>query len=136
MGNRTFQSRTGFAFWMLMIVSTICMFAAFAIESYLLTFLLAMFVLLQIESLVHTEYVIAADGWLYIRSGRFLPTYKVQLSSIVKIDEVRSIMLAPALSMKRVRIYYKNEKHQLKIVMISPKNQEVFLRSLETREKE
>ena len=69
-------------------------------------------------------YYVVADGILRIYHGPF--RWRIALSSINSIEAVRLPWSSPALSMDRLRINYESGKN----VMISPRQQQEFLRTV------
>lgn len=127
---RTFLSAVGIPFWTLLTLSSLLLFLAFWYYYYWQTVVIAVFIIFQIEALVHTEYVVQSDGWLRIRSGRFMPKFDIKIDAITKIETITSLAPAPALSMHRLKIYYTNIKGEMKVVMISPRNPEAFRKAI------
>lgn len=79
---------------------------------------------LPIWILVSTAYVVER-GTLRIRSGPF--AWRIPISSITGIKPTRSPLSSPALSLDRLRVEYGAGK----AIMISPADQQAFLRAIE-----
>ncbi|MDO5570166.1 MAG: PH domain-containing protein [Bacteroidales bacterium] len=77
-----------------------------------------------VETLIHTEYIIDADGYLRVQSG-FLPSYKINMADIEQIKYIRNNRIAYALSFERLQIItpYANR-------MLSPENPEEFIKEI------
>lgn len=84
-----------------------------------LMILIAVAMVFEIEMLIHTCYIITADGRLRIESGRFVPNIEIEVSSIVSMKRVKSFSIAPALSAERIEIVYWKEGKE-RTVQISP----------------
>lgn len=76
-------------------------------------------------SMFSTYYVIEKDI-LFIHSGPF--KWKVPLLSIKTIEKSFDLLASPALSLRRLRISYKD-----KMVLISPKDQDIFIQLLKEK---
>jgi hypothetical protein len=74
--------------------------------------------------LVSTAYVVES-GALHIRSGRF--SWRIPVSAITSIKPTRSPISSPALSLKRLCVEYGTGKS----ILISPADQEAFMRAIE-----
>jgi membrane protein YdbS with pleckstrin-like domain len=79
---------------------------------------------LPIWILVSTVYVVES-GTLRIRSGPF--AWRIPISSITSIKPTRSPLSSPAPSLDRLRVEYGAGKS----IMISPADQQAFLRAIE-----
>lgn len=77
--------------------------------------------------LINTKYVLQ-DKSLMIRSG-FYKKY-ISYNSIIEITQKSSMEREPALSKKRIYIKYKDGP-ETKMVGISPKNKDVFLKAID-----
>lgn len=133
--NRTFHSKVGWWYWLLMGMTAFLLFDFFWFHYTLLTLLLAVVMIFEIEMLIHTCYIVTADGKLKIETGRFVPNTTIELDSIVAIHETRGYVVAPALSVSRVEIIYRmGNKNQR--VQISPKNPSEFIRWIQKKAKE
>ena len=107
----------GFAF--LFILATLCYsrFGGYA-------------VVLLIEMLIHTQYVLTADDVLLIESGRFVPNVKIAVRDIKSVRKVRSAALfQPALSFSRLELTYETAG-KIQTAQVSPKNTDDFIRCL------
>jgi len=76
--------------------------------------------------LAATDYTLT-DTALRVRSGPF--RWRVPLDQVRSIRPTRNPLSSPALSLDRLRLEYGGRKW----LMISPKDQEAFLRELESR---
>lgn len=59
--NRTFHSRVGAGYWLLMVATAFLLFDFFWFHELLLTLLLAIVMIFEIEMLIHTQYVVTAE---------------------------------------------------------------------------
>ena len=130
--NRTFHSKVDGWYWMMMAVTAFLLFDFFWFHYTLLAVLAAAVMVFEIEMLVHTRYVVTVEGTLEIKSGRFVPDRAIGLSSIKSMRRVRSVSIAPALSLDRVEVVYLSEGENKK-VQVSPQNGEEFIRWIEKR---
>lgn len=128
--NRTFQSKVGWWYWIVIGVTSVLLFFFFWEHQVICTILCATVVIFEIEMLIHTQYVITSDGWLNVETGRFVPNASIEISQILRIRKVRSMAFGePALSFERLEITFK--KHgKVCSVCLSPKNTEDFVRCL------
>ena len=124
--NRTFHSRVGAGYWLLMAATAFLLFDFFWFHELLLSLLLA------IEMLIHTQYVVTAEGNLQIETGRFVRKATIPLEKIMLIQHVKSWGIAPALSPVRLKISYQTEKGKSS-VLVSPKGEDDFIRCLMKR---
>ena len=78
------------------------------------------------DMLLHTDYTISGER-LHIRCG-FLFRMDLPISKILEITHKSTILSSPALSAKRIGLWYGKRR----LVYISPKNQEEFISDLIT----
>lgn len=123
---RTFHSKVDWWYWLLMLVTAFLLFDFFWFHETLLTLLLAVIMIFEIEMLIHTQYIITDESILRIETGRFIPNSYVDLSQIQCVRKVRCLSIAPALSIHRLEIEYM-KKEAKAIVQISPKNERDFI---------
>ena len=85
---------------------------------------LLLLMVLLMESMLRTEYVIGTDGVISVKSG-FFPRYRIVIGEIKEIKYVRSSRFAYALSQDRLLIQtaYVNR-------MVSPENTEDFIKEI------
>lgn len=131
--NRTFQSKVGWWYWIVIGITSVLLFFFFWEHQVICTILFATMVIFEIEMLIHTQYVITGDGWLKVETGRFVPNASIEITHILRVRKVRSLAFwEPALSFERLEITFR--KHgKVHVVCISPKNPEDFLRCLMKR---
>lgn len=129
--DRTFQSKIGGWYWLLIALSAIILFFFFWVHQVLVALIVALAVIFEIEMLVHTRYVIT-DRVLRIETGRFIRGARIPLDQIVSLCEEQSMHPAPALSFKRISVVYraKGKRHT---ISISPANQPDFVKCLAKR---
>jgi len=97
--------------------------------SYLITISIVTFVLLLAATF--PLYYELRERALVIRSGLF--RWRIPLASIDEVRPTRSIMSAPALSLDRLIIRFRNESGRSRFAMISPRDREGFVREIEER---
>ena len=66
--NRTFQSKVGWWYWIVIGITSVLLFFFFWEHYLLCTILCATVVIFEIEMLIHTQYVITEDGWLKVET--------------------------------------------------------------------
>ena len=131
--NRTFQSKVGWWYWIVISVTSFLLFFFFWEHYTVLTIAFALVVIFLIEMLIHTQYVFTEDQILKIESGRFVRSANLEIYRIMSVQKIRSLtVMAPALSFYRLEITYRGYKHTCKI-QISPRNDEDFIRYLKKK---
>ena len=88
---------------------------------YVLTIIVLWWPLWSTRYRVEADFVIIQSMWM---------KWRIPLSSIQKIEPSDFSSLAPALSLKRLRIEYE-QAGTLHSILISPKDQQAFLRAIE-----
>lgn len=132
--NRTFYSAVGWWYWLLIAVSSVGMFVFFWQHDIWIAVILAVVVILEIEMLIHTRYVVTVDGKLKIESGRFISNVSIELDRIISIRKVRSMaFFEPALSFDRCELCFNRKNGFTAKIRISPKNREEFIRWMQKR---
>lgn len=128
--NRTFQTKVGRWYWCVIALTSALLFYLFW-QHFVIAALVAMAaVVLLIEMLIHTQYVLTADDVLLIESGRFVPNVKIAVRDIKSVRKVRSAALfQPALSFSRLELTYETAG-KIQTAQISPKNTDDFIRCL------
>ena len=128
--NRTFQTKVGRWYWCVIALTSALLFYLFW-QHFIIAALVAMAaVVLQIEMLIHTQYVLTADDVLLIESGRFVPNVKIAVRDIKSVRKVRSAALfQPALSFSRLELTYETAG-KIQTAQVSPKNTDDFIRCL------
>ncbi|MBD1391478.1 PH domain-containing protein [Mucilaginibacter glaciei] len=76
--------------------------------------------------LLNTKYTITGDGKLYVRCG-WIVNIEMDIQSIRKLEDTRSVLSSPALSLNRIEIFY----NKFDSVMVSPKNKAEFVTELQ-----
>lgn len=128
--NRTFQTKVGRWYWCVIALTSALLFYLFW-QHFVIAALVAMAaVVLLIEMLIHTQYVLTADDVLLIESGRFVPNVKIAVGDIKSVRKVRSAALfQPALSFSRLELTYETAG-KIQSAQVSPKNTDDFIRYL------
>lgn len=128
--NRTFQTKVGRWYWCVIALTSALLFYLFW-QHFVIAALVAMAaVVLLIEMLIHTQYVLTADDVLLIESGRFVPNVKIAVGDIKSVRKVRSAALfQPALSFSRLELTYETAG-KIQSAQVSPKNTDDFIRRL------
>lgn len=94
-------------------------------QSVILMIVLLPFIALMLMPLFGTKYTLT-DSQLLINNG--FSTNRIELADITYITPTRNASSAPALSLDRLKITYKNKK-----VLISPKDKPRFYREIQSR---
>lgn len=123
--HHTFPSKVGGWYGVIMGITAFLLFDFFWFHYTVLMILIAVAMVFEIEMLIHTRYVITADGKLRIESGRFVPDTEIDIRSVVGMRRVKSFSLAPALSAERIEIVYRKEGKE-RSVQVSPQRAEEF----------
>lgn len=128
--NRTFQSKVGWWFWIVIGITSFLLFYFFWEHYTALTIFTALVVIFLIEMLIHTQYIFTSDNRLKIETGRFVRKVNLETDRIIGVRKIRSLtVMAPALSFCRLELTYQGHKHK-GTVQISPRNEEEFIRYL------
>ena len=128
---RTFLSKVGGWYWVIIVLVSCLLFWSFWIHLLLATLLFAIVLIILIEALIHTQYIIMDDGRLCIEGGRFFKKdFSVDVMQIVRVERSASWESSPALSLHRLKIIYRNGKGKTAYVLVSPKNEDMFVRAL------
>lgn len=129
--NRIFHSKVGGIYIALMCITAVALFYTFWVHDYIPLFIFAMAMLFEIEMLIHTQYIVTADNYLLVETGRFVPNVKIALQDIVEIKHIRSANVAPALAMDRIQITYRYAANipsrRIRKVQLSPKKSEEMI---------
>jgi hypothetical protein len=80
-----------------------------------------------IPMLVNTRYTIINDETLKIKCGLFL-NQTVEIKSIRKIEDTRTVLSSPALSLDRIEIFY----NKFDSIIVSPENKTDFVAELQS----
>ena len=126
---RTFHTKVGWWYWGIIALFSCFLFVCFWFHELLLTLLFAVIVIFLIEALIHTQYVVTADGKLVIEVGRFMEGASIDVAQIVSIEKSKFPESAPALSLDRLKITYRKRSFK-DYILISPQNQEAFVQAL------
>ena len=90
-----------------------------------LAFIFLPFIVLMLMPFFGTKYTLS-DGHLLINNG--FSTQRIELTDITYIAPTRNMVSAPALSLDRLEVGYKNKK-----VLISPKDKRLFYQEIKAR---
>ena len=116
--------------WLVLFVFGVCLLFSmpllFIQFSWVGFIMISMTILFLLDLFFNTRYIVA-DTVLYVRCGIFLKsTYHIEL--ITEILDTKSIMNAPALSLDRIKIVFKDKGE----LIISPVRKSYFIRTLTT----
>ena len=78
-----------------------------------------------------TEYTIT-EKTLIIQAGLFIWP-GIIIKNIIEVEDSRTFISSPALSMNRIKITYENRSGRVRTTAISPKDKEGFLKMLEKK---
>ncbi len=82
--------------------------------------------MLMIERIIHTEYVFASDGFLYIKQGRLSRTQAIRVDEIITIRVIKARLMP----LKFVFIEY-GAGHQ---IAVQPVNETAFIEEVRRRQ--
>ena len=100
-----------------------------AISLLFLLFEIPLFLLI-FDAFIRCRYIFAED-YLYIQSGIFAEI-KIPYKDIISFCETNSTLSAPACSLDRIKIVYKNKmSEQESFILVSPKNKRAFSEKLD-----
>ena len=94
-------------------------------QSILLVIIVLPFIALMLMPFFGTKYTLT-DSQLLVNNG--FSTQRIELADITYVTPSRSAISAPALSLDRLKITYKNKK-----VLISPKDKPLFYLEIQAR---
>nr|WP_294946229.1 PH domain-containing protein [uncultured Mucilaginibacter sp.] len=122
-----FPSKRGFVIYIPLVILIIVEAGYLASGRYIGAFLLlAVMSAMFFPVFFNTYYAITTDGVLRVKCGMFFNS-KVVIGSITKIEDTRSILSAPALSMDRMEIFYNKSDS----IVISPADKAGFVAELQ-----
>ncbi len=129
--DRTFQARVDLGYWMLTAVTSILMFYTFWVHEAVIAVVLALAVILEIEAVVHTHYVVTADGKLIASGGRFARCREADISRVELVRCTRSLTFGqPVLSVKVLELVWRKGNRKIRLY-VSPRNEEAFIACLQ-----
>ena len=116
--------------WLVILVFGVCLLSSVPILfiqfSWVGFIMIGITILFLLDLFFNTRYIIM-DTVLYVRCGVFLKsTYQIEL--MTEILDTKSIMSAPALSLDRIKIAFKDKSE----LIISPVRKSEFIRTLIT----
>ena len=127
---RSFHSKVGWWYWGIIALLSIGLFWTFWVHLLLVALVFAVVLILVIDLLIHTQYIITEDGRLCIEGGRFLKSKCfIEMSQILQVKRSASMEASPALSLHRLKIIYRKGKLKT-YVLLSPQNEGMFVRAL------
>lgn len=135
-----FKSKIDFFFYVLTIaitVGTVIFFFGYFNGNTILLYagiLFAAFDLLFLIPTVFNTYYLIKDDFLIVKSFAFVKT-KVPIKDIISVEETNDPSSAPAISMNRLKIDYKQDEYQI-VLIISPKEKQKFMSELKKKMKE
>ena len=134
-----FKSKIDFFFYVLTIVITVgtgvFFFGYFNGNSLLLYagILFAAFDLLFLIPTVFNTYYLIKDNTLFVKSCAFV-SREIPIKDIISVEETKDPSSAPAISMNRLKIEYKQDEYQI-VLIISPKEKQKFIDELKKKMK-
>lgn len=129
--DRTFQARVDLGYWVLTAVTSILMFYTFWVHAVVVAVILALAVILEIEAVVHTHYVVTADGKLIANGGRFARCREADISRVELARSTRRLSFAqPVLSVNVLELVSRKGNRKIKLC-VSPQNEEAFIACLQ-----
>lgn len=129
---RTFYSKVGFIFIFAVIVLAATLIFSLWERLIILAILLAIVMLLVVDMLINTKYVISSERLLRIVQGKPLKPIDIPISDIIEVRKTHNPLSAPALSLDRLEIKYR-VSGRIHKTLISPKMQDEFLALLKKK---
>ncbi|MBD1366460.1 PH domain-containing protein [Mucilaginibacter sp. ZT4R22] len=124
---RKFPSKRGFVIYIPLIILIIVEAGYIAGGRYIGAVLVLVVVsAMFLPVFFNTYYAISNTGTLRVKCGMFFNT-KLPIGSIIKVENTRTVLSAPALSTDRIEIFY----NKFDSVVISPKNIAEFVAELQ-----
>lgn len=121
--NRTFHSRTRWdQLFYVLLVAFVCFFMIW-IKQAILAVILSILLIILIERIIHTEYILTADNKLIIKSGRFLKEKKLDLDQINDIEHRTTTKFGSFYIASYILITYNKNKH----LSLTPANAQRFI---------
>lgn len=93
--NRIFHARIHFAMYMLVILLTMCVGWAFWNKALLTGTAALLLLVITVERIIHTVYVLTADGRLVIDRGRFARRRTLWLADIKRVEKCEGTEKVP-----------------------------------------
>ncbi|MEZ4357869.1 MAG: PH domain-containing protein [Eubacteriales bacterium] len=135
-----FKSKIDFFFYVLTIVITagtaVFFYGYFKGNSLLLYagILFGAFDLIFLIPTVFNTYYLIKDDYLIVKSCAFV-SRKIPIKDIISVEATKDPSSAPAISMNRLKIEYKQDEYQI-VLIISPKEKQKFIDELKKKMKE
>lgn len=123
---RTFYSKVGFIFIFVVIIIAVTLIFSLWGRQIIPAILLAILMLLAINMLTNTKYVITSEGLLRIIQAKPFKPINIFINNIIEVRKTHNPFSAPALSLDRLEIRYRVNGRKCR-TLISPKKQYEFL---------
>lgn len=129
--DRVFHARITFGQYLFLAVPTILAVHGLWEKNWIVGLVFAWLLVWCIERLIHTSYVLAADGFLVVSRGRFSRVKRIPLDDILLVERVKAPLIGRLAVNHYVLVHYKGGR----VLSLQPANEEEFVRVLEKRRK-
>ena len=124
--NRTFHSRTRWdQIIYVFIIASVCLYMIW-IKQAILAAILAVLLIVLIEKIIHTQYIITSHNKLIIKRGRFSKTQELDFDNITDIEEKTTTKFGAFYVAKYVLITYNKNKY----IAITPASPSRFINAV------
>lgn len=130
--NRIFHARIHFAMYMLVILLTMCVGWAFWNKAVLTGTAALLLLVITVERIIHTVYVLTADGRLVIDRGRFARCRNLWLADIKRVEKCRRFCVGGRSVLSYLLLVCVNDRQ----VAVMPVNEDEFMEALVKKRKE
>ncbi len=127
--NRVFHARILPAYVLALLLFTCLLIHAFWVKSALLAVLCMLVLLFVVERIIHTQYMLTADGRLLVDRGRFRRRMEIAVADILLVERVKAPLLGRLLVSHYVLVHSKGGK----TIALLPVREEEFVQVLEQR---
>ena len=124
--NRTFHSRTRWdQIIYVFVIASVCLYMIW-IKQAILAAILAVLLIVLIEKIIHTQYIITSHNKLIIKRGRFSKTQELDFDNITDIEEKTTTKFGAFYVAKYVLITYNKNKY----IAITPASPSRFINAV------
>ena len=127
--DRIFHARIAWYQYAVLAVVTFNAVGALWIKAMVPSLFLMFFMIVLVEWMVHTKYVITGNGTLVVYNGRFVRRKEIPLDTIVSVQRCRSMRIGRFSVTDYLLIRYGQGQH----VSVLPVRREEFLHTLDQR---
>lgn len=127
--NRTFHARIAGGQYLFLVLAGALTFYYLWEKQIVIAVLLMLLLVVNIEKLIHTTYILTADGKLILFSGRFSSKKEIRLEEITSVERACSMKIGKFAVMRYVLIKYGKDKCKA----LLPVKEEEFIQLLEEK---